>query len=1319
MRRGYRIALWVAGVLLGLPLCLSLALYLAGNSASGRAWLEQATARWSSGRVSVSGLAGPLPGQLQLKRLEVRDDTGLWLTADEVQLRWSPWQLLRRNLRGRSLKAAHVEISRAPTYARSGKSGSSGLPGGLHVELDELVIDRLDLGAALAGNAVGLQISGHGSWASLNRASLQLLARRLDAEPATYSASAQFERAKVQAQVDIEEAADGPLGHLAQLPGLGALSIHLKMAGPRAAVDATLAAQAGALHASGHGHVNLRTRAASIALSLDSGAMAPRSGVSWQRLHLEGHWDGPISAPDTSVQLSADALELPWLQLRTLAAQMRGQQGALQLDANVGGLVLPGEFASIVAGSPIVVKAQMRLDQTGHPIEFSLSHTLVSATGRWSGEFTDGRGTLAANITDLKPVAALAALDLNGHGSLDAQVRTSADDTRIELASTLAISGGAWPLGALLKPTTKVTAAMIVDRHGIDIERSQLESGPTQAALHGAGRNGVLDLHWTVNAQNLSLLSPRISGNASGSGQLKGQVPRLTLAADMSGNLAANGGPSGSLKLNLRAHDLPQRASYELQCDGILDAAPLAIAASLERAENGAIDAKLERAQWRSADAAGALHIPADASAPSGHLSAHMAQVADLDHLLAQQLKGSINASLELDGGAPGGRALIKVDAKDLGVPAQQLQSLEISGSIAAPSTHPVLALKANAQALIGALPAQVQAQLDGPPDALNLKLNASTPSAEATPSTLSLAARLDQERLEVQLNALEAQYQGQTLKLSAPAVLSFAQGINVPQLHLALAAGGHIDLAAQVHGSGSDAAGSLSFNASGLRAANGPARSLPAMDIKANAQLQGTLAQLQLQADSGARLHFQASGQAPLNATTPMALKLDGDIDLELANPMLEISGQRLLGKAHLAATLAGTLAAPKAQGTLMLTHADLQDYPRGLHLSDISASIAADGAQVRLQQLSAHAGTGTVSATGTLGLGAGLPLDLKFQASAAQVLTSDLITANMDAKLSLTGPLRHALNIGGSLHVIRADINIPEAFPPSVAVLDVRRAGRQITPPEDTTLERINLDVAVDAPRAVFVRGRGLDAEVGGNLHVGGTIAAPDISGGFDLRNGTVAVAGASLTFTSGKLSFNGSGVKKTMDPTLDFTASKTINGINANLNVGGFADAPVITLSSTPEQSPDQILALILFGVQPAQLSTLQIAQIAAALASMTAGIGNGFSPLSAVQRKLRLDRLAISGSSNSTTPTPGSTAPSNNTAASIEAGRYVSRRVYVGAKQSTTGSSQAQVQIDLTQHLKVETVLGTGGGTLQGATPQNDPGSSVGLSYQLEY
>jgi translocation and assembly module TamB len=63
--------------------------------------------------------------------------------------------------------------------------------------------------------------------------------------------------------------------------------------------------------------------------------------------------------------------------------------------------------------------------------------------------------------------------------------------------------------------------------------------------------------------------------------------------------------------------------------------------------------------------------------------------------------------------------------------------------------------------------------------------------------------------------------------------------------------------------------------------------------------------------------------------------------------------------------------------------------------------------------------------------------------------------------------------------------------------------------------------------------------------------------------------------------------------------------------------------------------------------------------------------------------------------------------------------VTNRVYVGAKQSTNGLTQAQVQVDITRKLKVQTTLSTGGGTVQGATPENDPGSSVGVSYQFQY
>jgi translocation and assembly module TamB len=41
------------------------------------------------------------------------------------------------------------------------------------------------------------------------------------------------------------------------------------------------------------------------------------------------------------------------------------------------------------------------------------------------------------------------------------------------------------------------------------------------------------------------------------------------------------------------------------------------------------------------------------------------------------------------------------------------------------------------------------------------------------------------------------------------------------------------------------------------------------------------------------------------------------------------------------------------------------------------------------------------------------------------------------------------------------------------------------------------------------------------------------------------------------------------------------------------------------------------------------------------------------------------------------------------------------------------------VDLTKHLKLQTRLGNGAAPVVGTTPENDPGSSVGLSYQFEY
>jgi len=84
-----------------------------------------------------------------------------------------------------------------------------------------------------------------------------------------------------------------------------------------------------------------------------------------------------------------------------------------------------------------------------------------------------------------------------------------------------------------------------------------------------------------------------------------------------------------------------------------------------------------------------------------------------------------------------------------------------------------------------------------------------------------------------------------------------------------------------------------------------------------------------------------------------------------------------------------------------------------------------------------------------------------------------------------------------------------------------------------------------------------------------------------------------------------------------------------------------------------------------------------------------------------------------------PKPPEGSGPQDSGTSVEAGRYVSNRVYVGVKESTTGASQVGVDVDLTKRLKLQAKLGNGTATAQGVTPENDPGSSIGMAYQIEY
>jgi translocation and assembly module TamB len=238
------------------------------------------------------------------------------------------------------------------------------------------------------------------------------------------------------------------------------------------------------------------------------------------------------------------------------------------------------------------------------------------------------------------------------------------------------------------------------------------------------------------------------------------------------------------------------------------------------------------------------------------------------------------------------------------------------------------------------------------------------------------------------------------------------------------------------------------------------------------------------------------------------------------------------------------------------------------------------------------------------------------------------------------------------------------------------------------------LNLAVRIVAPRAVFIRGRGVDVELGGDVTVGGTVAAPEPRGGLSLRRGTLSLLTRRLNFQRGTIAF----APGTLVPQLDLQAQSTSGQNTITVFIRGEPTAPEVTFTSVPELPQDEVLAQLLFGRATSSLSPFEIAQIAAAVAQLTGvGGGGGGGVLDSVRSALGLDRLGVGG---------GTGAARGPT---VEAGRYVAPGVFLGVRQGTQGGQTGVgVQVEITPRLKLE-----------GETATGPAGDRLGLSYELEY
>ena len=154
MPRSLRITLIVVAVPVLLVALLWVALLTVGNTVWGREHIESLVAYLTRDHVRLHGLGGELPDRPTLQKLELADEQGIWLTAQNLEAAWDPWALLERRVAVRSAHAQRIDWLRLPV-SHSHNARAPSIP---DIDVHEATADSVSLSAALAGTASILNV---------------------------------------------------------------------------------------------------------------------------------------------------------------------------------------------------------------------------------------------------------------------------------------------------------------------------------------------------------------------------------------------------------------------------------------------------------------------------------------------------------------------------------------------------------------------------------------------------------------------------------------------------------------------------------------------------------------------------------------------------------------------------------------------------------------------------------------------------------------------------------------------------------------------------------------------------------------------------------------------------------------------------------------------------------------------------------------------------------------------------------------------------------------------------------------------------------
>ncbi|MBN2451001.1 MAG: translocation/assembly module TamB [Lentisphaeria bacterium] len=423
---------------------------------------------------------------------------------------------------------------------------------------------------------------------------------------------------------------------------------------------------------------------------------------------------------------------------------------------------------------------------------------------------------------------------------------------------------------------------------------------------------------------------------------------------------------------------------------------------------------------------------------------------------------------------------------------------------------------------------------------------------------------------------------------------------------------------------------------------------------------------------------------------------ELEADIDLgQVLRPLLP-DGSVFQGRLRGRLSLGGTANQPALAGHVDVMDALYENYLTGTAIEGLQFRLQGHGEELQLTGLQATDGrSGLLDGSGRLRLGSGDrdAVDFALRLREFVVHEHPRLTVAADGWLRLSGRPSD-LTLSGALDLTPGEVRIAD-WQNGIVNLDVveTRGGVQIAPPTPVSEPKsrtgalvpagLNLDLTVQVPARVFVRGRGLDTEWRGEVRVAGPVEEASLAGNLTILRGTFTLGPRRLRIIEGTLAFDGA---RPIRPTLFVVAEERTGELLVRVVLSGPIDAPALRFESQPPMPTDEILARLLFRRGTGQISALQAVALASVVEEFTTG-GGTFDINQRLRRLTGLDQIGI-------------VAGDDGGAGTLEVGKYLTDRVYLQVNRGlgAAADSRVTVEVEITPRFSIETSADSAGGGL---------------------